>query len=151
VEHLILQSLKLQLEPLLQVKVLPISQSSRTLSLCDIPDDKVLVELINQQKWTKLFHVTTIGIDKVKDFYATRRDGNFEAKPMMIHICIFKCFLLFYKRTRCEGSSILTEADVMNFTKTAFHGYCGSDDYAVDLASYGMPQKRSTSHKQGGL
>jgi hypothetical protein len=74
----------------------------KIISLCDIPDDTVMVEVINQQKLTKLFHVTTIGIDEAKDFYTTRRDGNFEAKPMMIHIRMFKCLVLFYKRKSRE-------------------------------------------------
>jgi hypothetical protein len=30
-----------------------------------------MVEFINQQKWTKLFKVTTIGIDAVKEFNIT--------------------------------------------------------------------------------
>jgi hypothetical protein len=90
------------------------------ISLCDIPDDTVMVEFINQQKWTKLFHVTTIGIDEVKDFYTTLRDGYFEAKPMMVHIRMFKCFLLFYKHKSHDRSSILTEDEVMNLQRLIF-------------------------------
>jgi hypothetical protein len=39
--------------------------------LCDFPDDSTMVRFIDQQQWTKLFHVTTIGIDEVKDSCTT--------------------------------------------------------------------------------
>ena len=86
------------------------------ISLCDFSEDSTIAKFINQQGWTKLFHITTIGVDGVKDFYTTRRDGNFEAKPMMIHIRIFKCFLLYYKRKCRALSTILDEDDVLNIT-----------------------------------
>jgi len=121
---------------------------AKIISLCDFPDNTVMVEFIIQQKWTKLFHVTAIGIDEVKDFYTTRSDGSFEAKPMMIHIRMLKCFLLYYKRKGRELSSTLTEDDVLSWTKTEFYDYIGSDDYAVDLASGGIPPSRSSGHKQ---
>ena len=108
--------------------------------LCDFPEDSSMVEFIRQQNWTKLFHVTTIGIDEVKDFFTVRSDGNYEAKPMMIHLRMFKCFLLYYKRKCRDLVSTLGEDYVIGImTRSSFYDYCGSDDYAADVACGGCP------------
>ena len=108
--------------------------------LCDFPEDSSMVTFIEQKKWTKLFHVTTIGIDEVKDFFTVRSDGNYEAKPMMIHLRMFKCFLLYYKRKCRDLVSTLGEDYVIEImTRSSFYDYCGSDDHAADLASGGCP------------
>jgi hypothetical protein len=107
--------------------------------LCDFPDDSTMVKIIDQRMWTKLFHVTTIGLDEIKDFQTVRNDGvTFEAKSMTIHRRMFKCFLLYYKRKSRELFSPLDENDVMRITRTEFYEYCGSDDYALDLESGGV-------------
>ena len=72
--------------------------------LCDFPEDSTMVKFFQEQGWTKLIYVTTIGIDEVKDFYTVKDDGmTFEAKPMLIHVRLFKGFLLFYKRKSREA------------------------------------------------
>jgi hypothetical protein len=68
------------------------------IKLCKFPEDSTIVEYIDQQGWTELIHVTTIGLDEVKDFHMVRDDGiTYSAKPMLIHHHLFKCFLLYYK------------------------------------------------------
>ena len=97
-----------------------------------------MMKFIKQQNWTKLFHVTTIGIDKVKDFFTVRSDGNYEAQPMMIHFRMFKCFLLYYKRKFRDIVSTLDEGYVIEImTRSLFYDYCGSDDHAADVANGG--------------
>ena len=108
--------------------------------LCDFPEDSSMVKFIKQQNWTKLFHVTTIGIEEIKDFFTVRSDGNYEAKPMMIHLRMFKCFLLYYKRKCRDLVSTLGEDYVIEImARSSFYDYCGSDDYAVDIAGSGCP------------
>jgi hypothetical protein len=52
------------------------------IKLCMFPEDSTMVEYIDQQGWTELIHVTTIGLDEVKDVYTVKDDGfTFEAKP----------------------------------------------------------------------
>jgi hypothetical protein len=53
---------------------------------------------MDKQGWTELIHITTIGLDKVKDFHTVRDDGStYAAKLMWIHLRFFRCFLLYYK------------------------------------------------------
>jgi hypothetical protein len=53
---------------------------------------------MDQQGWTSLEDITLIGVREVKDFFTVDPDGNFETIPMMVHHCIYKAFLLFYRR-----------------------------------------------------
>jgi len=53
-----------------------------------------MVRYIDQQGWEELADVTTIGIGEVKDFFTVEPDGNFEAKPMLVHLRKFKAVLL---------------------------------------------------------
>jgi hypothetical protein len=46
----------------------------------------------------------------------------------MVHICMFKCFLLYCKRKCRENGGSLSEGDVLNFKS-----YAGSDAYIIDL------------------
>ena len=110
------------------------------IKLCKFPEDSTMVEYIDQQGWTELIHVTTIGVNEVKDFHTVRGDGiTFAAKPMLIHLRLFKCFLLYYKRRCRELYTTLSEEDVMYFTRTHFEEYCGSDEYDDDLAGNTTP------------
>jgi hypothetical protein len=61
-----------------------------------------MVKYINQQQWSTLPHVITVGVDEVDEFYTVRDDGiTFESSPMLIHLRKFKAFLLYYKRKTC--------------------------------------------------
>jgi hypothetical protein len=51
---------------------------------------------MDQQGWSVLEDITMLRLDEVKDFATFKDDGNFEAKPMMHHLRMFKGFLLFY-------------------------------------------------------
>ena len=91
---------------------------------------------IKQQNWTKLFHVTTIGIDEVKDFHTVKKDGiSMDGKPLMTHLRMLKGFLLYFKRMCREHDTLLTANDVMNITSAQFYSYLGSDDYFMDLTA----------------
>jgi hypothetical protein len=84
------------------------------IKLCKFPEDSAMVKYIDQQGWTEFIHVTTIGLDEVKDFYTVKDDGfTFSAKPMTIHLRLFKCFLLYYKRRCRELYTTLSEEDVL--------------------------------------
>ena len=110
--------------------------------LCDFPDDSTMVKFIDQQGWTKLKHVTTVGLDDVKDFATTKDDGSYEARPLMIHLRLFKCFLLYYNRKCREFSTKLDEEDVLAITKTEFEEYCGSAEYHEDVATGLAPKTK---------
>jgi hypothetical protein len=60
------------------------------IKLFKFPEDSTMVEYIDQQGWTELIHVTTIGLDEVKGFYTVKDDGcTFAAKPMLLHTRLF--------------------------------------------------------------
>jgi hypothetical protein len=96
------------------------------IKLCKFPEDSAMVEYINHQVWTEMIHVITIGLDEVKDFHVVRDYGfRYSAKPMLIHLRLFKCFLLYYKRQCRELSTTLSDDDVMyGFSSTRFEEYC---------------------------
>jgi hypothetical protein len=97
-------------------------------TICGLPDDSTMARYIFQQCWTELEHVTTIGIDEVNGFATFREDGAFEARPMMIHLCMFKAFLLYYTRKCREMSTILIEDAVIYIFKTQFKYNFGSPE-----------------------
>ena len=63
---------------------------------CGFPEDSIMVDIIKQQGWTELEHVTTIGYDEVKELILVRDDGMYLGSPMMVHIRMFKAFLYYY-------------------------------------------------------
>jgi hypothetical protein len=79
-----------------------------------------------KQGWTELIHVTTIGLDEVKDFHMVRDDGiTYSTNPMLIHLHLFKCFLLYYKCQCRKLFTMLSEDDIMyGFSRTWFEEYC---------------------------
>jgi hypothetical protein len=106
--------------------------------LCGFGEDTIMVRYIDQQHWTDLFHVISIDVDEVKDFHTVRDDGiTFEAKPMLVHLRVFKAFLLYYKRRSREHPIPLSEAHVLLFSKLLFREYCCSDEYTEDLKACG--------------
>ena len=44
------------------------------IDFCKFPDDSTMVKYIDQQGWTELIHVTTIGLDEIKDFHTVNDD-----------------------------------------------------------------------------
>jgi hypothetical protein len=106
------------------------------------------VRFIDQQGWTKLIHVTTIDVGEIKDFHTVRPDGGYKAKPMMIHLRMFKAFLLYYKRKCRELSISLDDDDVADIiSKTGLHEYCGSDEFTIDNTTGGLPPQSSSNPK----
>jgi hypothetical protein len=100
-----------------------------------------LVKFIEQQEWSELGHVTSIAVNEVKVFHTVRNDGNYDAKPIMIHLRMFKAFLMFYTRKFHEMSTTLDENDVIDFTNTQFKEYVWSPHYNDDLAMSGATPK----------
>jgi hypothetical protein len=95
-----------------------------------------MVKLIEQPEGLELGHVTSIGVNEVKDLHTVRNNGKYDARRMMI-----KVFLMFYTRKCHELSTTLDEHDVMVFTNTQFKEYIGSPDYHDDLEMAGAPPK----------
>jgi hypothetical protein len=87
----------------------------------------------------ELEDIITIGVDKVKDFFTVGDVGNFEAKPMVIHLCMFKVFLLYLMRKGQASSTTFNEDDVLDMKKTKFKKYCGSANYHADIAPFCSP------------
>jgi hypothetical protein len=52
------------------------------IKVCDFPGDSVMVKYIDQQQWSMLEHVVSVGIDDVGEFFTVRDDGiTFETHP----------------------------------------------------------------------
>ena len=66
------------------------------IDLCDFAEDSTMVKYIDQQGWTKIHHVTSIGIHEIKDFYTLKDEGLYEAKPLTMHLRLFKGFILYH-------------------------------------------------------
>jgi hypothetical protein len=64
---------------------------------------------------------------------------------------MFKCFLLYYKRKSREPAGTLTEDDVLNMSKLELYDYCGSDDYAADVAAGGIPASKASPITTGSF
>jgi hypothetical protein len=63
----------------------------------DFPSDSVMVRFIDQQQWSTLEHVVSVGFEEVGEFLTVRDDGiTFEDTPTQ-NLCRFKAFLLYYK------------------------------------------------------
>jgi hypothetical protein len=105
---------------------------SRISYLCGFPEAYVMVEVMKQQGWTELEHVTTIPLDESKYLCLIRDDGMYLGFPMMMHIRKLKAFLRYYKR-RSRGCTFPhNEYDVLEYTKRFFNEYCPSNLYTKD-------------------
>jgi hypothetical protein len=93
---------------------------SKIISLCGFSADSTMAKYIDQQGWSELKHVAMIDVDEVKDFFIVRNDGNYKAKPILIHLQMFKAFLLYFNQKARETYSAMTEEDVLDMSKDAF-------------------------------
>jgi hypothetical protein len=111
--------------------------------LCNFHKDTIVVKAIWQGQWSELHHVANLSIVEIEGMYTFKKDGRtFEAKPLKIHVRILQAFLLYYKRQCRELGRNLDEHDVMNsFERLDFLEYMRSDEFAVDIASGGLPPK----------
>ena len=47
-----------------------------------------------EKQWKTIFQVTSISIDKIKDFHTVKKDGiSMDGKPLMTHLRMLKSFL----------------------------------------------------------
>jgi hypothetical protein len=106
--------------------------------LCGFPEDSIMVEVIKQQGWTELEHVTTITFDEFKDLFLLRDVGMYLGCPMMVHTRMLKAFLLYYKRRSCGRTYLHNEDDMLEYTKLVFNEYCRSDLYTEDVSTGGL-------------
>jgi hypothetical protein len=65
---------------------------------------------------------------------STNSDGSYKAKPMSLHLCQFKAFLMYYNKKCRELSTTLNDEDVLSITKTELFDYMGSPEYHDDIA-----------------
>jgi hypothetical protein len=84
--------------PTTDKKIVFNSVIARIVALRGLPLYSTMVKFIEQQEWSDLGHVTSIGVNEVKDFHTVRNGGNYDAKPMMIHLRMLMAFLMFYAR-----------------------------------------------------
>jgi hypothetical protein len=94
--------------------------------------------MIKQEGWTNLEDITLIAVDEVKDIQLLRGDGIHLGCPMMVHIRMFKAFLLYYKRRSRVRTFPHSEDDVLEYTKLVFNEYCRSDFYTEDVSTGGL-------------
>jgi hypothetical protein len=87
--------------------------------LCGFPEDSLMVEVIKQEGWTKLEDITLIAVDEVKDLLLLRGDGMHLGFPMMVHICMFKAFLIYYKRKSHDHTYPPDEEDVLQYMNSS--------------------------------
>jgi hypothetical protein len=66
---------------------------TKIISLCGFPANSIVVRFIEQLHWTELQDGTTTGADEVKGIFTSRSNGTYNAKPMMVHPCMFKALL----------------------------------------------------------
>jgi hypothetical protein len=57
---------------------------------------------------------------------------------MMVHIRMFKAFLLYYKRRSRDCMYPPDEEVVLEYTKFVFNEYCRSDQYTEDVSTGGL-------------
>jgi hypothetical protein len=109
------------------------------INLCDLPADYIMVKSVDQQQWSTLEHVVSVGFEEVGEFFTVRDDGiTLDDTLMLIHLHMFKAFLFYYKsKTCCDDGP--TEDDVMLWTPKDFSQYCYAkayhDDYTVTFPS----------------
>jgi hypothetical protein len=80
---------------------------------CGFLEDYLMVEVIKQDGWTKLLDITIIAVDEVKNLQLLRGDGMHLRCPMMVHIRMFKAFLLYYKHRSRDRTYRPDEEDVL--------------------------------------
>jgi hypothetical protein len=112
------------------------------IGLCGFAEDSSMVEYIDQEEWSKIHHVTSIGIHEVKDFHTIKDKGSYEAKPLTMHLRLFKGFLFYYRRRCNDFSMTLDEHDVMNLImKKPFESNMSSAEFHEDLYACESPCK----------
>jgi hypothetical protein len=122
------------------------------IGLCGFAEDSIMVEYIDQEEWSKIHHVTSIGIHEVKDFHTIKDNGSYEAKPLTIYLRLFKGFLLYYRRRCNDFSMTLDKHDVMNLiTKKPFESYMIVSNMATATEGLTVPEfhrgtKRDKTH-----
>jgi hypothetical protein len=83
--------------------------------LLKLLEDSTMVKYFDQQGWTDLVQVTTLGIEEFKDFYTVKDDSfTFEAQPMWVHIRLLNGSLLYFWRKCKVFSATFSTDNVIN-------------------------------------
>jgi hypothetical protein len=69
-----------------------------------------MVMFMFKKKWKKLFDVLRADFDDINAFHMVNKDFK------TVHICMFKCFLLYCKPKCRENGGSVSEGDVLNTT-----------------------------------
>ena len=72
----------------------------------------------------------------MQEICMTRSDGKVEARPMVIHIRLLKCFICYYKKEWQDLDIAPTEFDVYQWDNPSFSLYCRSDQSLMDIRAY---------------
>jgi hypothetical protein len=105
--------------------------------LCGFPEDSLMVEVIKQEGWTSWRISVSSLLTRSRITGLLRGDGMHLGCSMMVHICMFKAFLLYYKRKSRDHTYPPDEEDVLEYTKFVFNEYCRSDQYTKDVITGG--------------
>jgi hypothetical protein len=115
---------------------------AKIISLCGLPEDSAMVMFMLKKKWKELFDVLSTDVDDINAFHTVKKDFK------LIYICMFKCFLLYYKRKYLENGRSLSEGDVLTITSAQFKSYASSGEYVIDsnawLEAYAAKQAVTT-------
>jgi hypothetical protein len=90
----------------------------------------MMVMFMFKKKWKELFDVLSADFDDINAFHTVKKDFK------TVYICMFKCFLLYYKRKCREDGGYISDGDVLNMTSAQFQSFAGSDAYIIDLKAW---------------
>jgi hypothetical protein len=97
-----------------------------------------MVEVVKQQGWTELEHVTTIPFDEFKDLCLLRDNSVYLGCLILAHIRMLKAFLYYFKH-RSRGRTFLhNKYAVLEYTKRVFNEYCRSYLSTKDVSTGGL-------------
>jgi hypothetical protein len=114
------------------------------ISLCGFEEDSVMMAYIDQEKWTKLSDVISIGINDVNDFKVRGNGDNWRtSRPLSKDLRMLQGFLMYFKRNRRFHGQFY-EDKVLEITKDDFVAYCCSRDYHHDFDLYAVKAKRTS-------
>jgi hypothetical protein len=57
-----------------------------------------MVKVIDHQEWNEIRHITSIGIDDVKELKIFKDNGINEGKPLSLYLRVLQGFILYHWR-----------------------------------------------------
>jgi hypothetical protein len=90
------------------------------INICGFPENLTMVELFKQEGCTKIADIAMLTMQEVDGLLSTNSNGSYKAKPMNLHLCRFKGFLMYYNKKCRELSTTLNDEDVLSITNRSF-------------------------------